>query len=244
VFLLQGEGHRLWRLGQHCDSTTALLPHDELRILDEFETCEEHLLGPGDILYVPPGVAHWGIAQGECTTFSIGFRAPLMSDMLARWTDQLLLQLDEQFYSDAGRAPATRPGELHANDVQQALAQLLRALDENAGYQWFGELVTEPRYDVEVDQELITDAHNLLQEGAESLSLSPAAKLAWLQDETGVVVFANGESLGCSLSALPTLVILCDRQVLEGSKLDSALDDPATLVLLEQLVLNGCLYVE
>src|SRR6056297_2952827 len=69
VFLLQGEGERLWRLGQHCDEHSPLVPGQSLRILASFDTREEYLLGPGDILYVPPGVAHWGIAKGECTTF-------------------------------------------------------------------------------------------------------------------------------------------------------------------------------
>ena len=90
VFLLQGEGERLWQLGQQCDSSTALLAHDQIRVLAEFEQTQEYLLRPGDMLYVPPGLAHWGIAQGECTTFSIGFRAPRASDLLSRLTDSAL----------------------------------------------------------------------------------------------------------------------------------------------------------
>jgi 50S ribosomal protein L16 3-hydroxylase len=93
VFLLQGEGERLWQLGSYCDESSPLLPHEELRILSSFESSEEHLLQQGDILYVPPGYAHWGIARGECTTFSIGFRAPRITDMVSRWVDQLLSQL-------------------------------------------------------------------------------------------------------------------------------------------------------
>ena len=54
VFLLQGEGERLWKLGQFCDESSALLPHDELRILSLFECQHEYLLRPGDMLYVPP----------------------------------------------------------------------------------------------------------------------------------------------------------------------------------------------
>jgi 50S ribosomal protein L16 3-hydroxylase len=245
VFLLQGEGQRLWRLGQRCDSTSPLLAHEEMRILNTFETSEEHLLGPGDILYVPPGIAHWGIAQGECTTFSIGFRAPGISDMLTRWTDQLLLQMDsEQFYSDAGRAAATRPGEIHINDVQHALTQLHRALEQTVGQQWFGELITEPRYDVEPDEDELAEAHALLHDGAQKVSLSPSAKLAWHQDGEGLSVFANGESLNCEQSVLPSLLTLCDRRDLAGTILDKALADTDTTKLLESLLQSGCVYVE
>ena len=245
VFLLQGEGQRLWRLGQHCDHHTPLLPGHELRILRDFHTIDEYLLGPGDILYVPPGVAHWGIAQGECTTFSIGFRAPQISDMLSRWSDQLLLQMTtEQFYSDTDRAAATRPGEIHADDIRLALAQLQRALRHSAGNQWFGELVTEPRYDIEPDEEDIAEALDLLRGGASVVSLSHAAKLAWQQHNGGFIVFANGESRHCGASVLPCLLILCDRRDLAGRELDSALSDSDTVVLLESLLQSGCLYVE
>jgi len=244
VFLLQGEGHRLWRIGQHCDEHSRLQPHDELRILHSFDTREEYLLGPGDMLYVPPGVAHWGIAQGECTTFSIGFRAPRISDILSRWTDQLLLQITaDKFYSDAGRAASTRPGELHADDVQAALAQLRCALDQAVPSQWFGELVTEPRYDVEPDQDDVAEALELLQQGAQSVALSPAAKVAWQEGVQALTVFANGESLSCAPSALPALLTLCDGQLLAGALLDKALADADTAGLLERLVHLGCIHV-
>lgn len=245
VFLLQGEGQRLWRIGQHCDSTSRLAPHDEMRILQDFETTEEHLLGPGDILYVPPGIAHWGIAHGECTTFSIGFRAPGISDMLTRWTDQLLLQMGtEQFYRDAGRAPAIRPGEIQGSDNEKALAQLHRALDQAVNNAWFGELVTEPRYDIELDEQELADAQALLHGGAQNVSLSPAAKLAWQENEQDLTVFANGESLNCEHSALPCLLALCDNRILTGAALDSACADDNTKKLLERLLYSGCIHVE
>jgi 50S ribosomal protein L16 3-hydroxylase len=244
VFLLQGEGQRLWRLGQLCDSTTALIPHDELRILRNFELDEEYLLGPGDILYVPPGVAHWGIAQGECTTFSIGFRAPRVSDMLSRCTDELLLQMNgEDFFRDAGRAHATRPGEIDTKDIGQAVTQLHRALDQAKEHNWFGELVTEPRYEIETDEDDIAEAQALLIEGARSITPSPAAKLAWIESTNGLTVFANGESLHCARSTLPTLLMLCEGRALVEADLDKALTDQDTTQLLEHLLLSGCIHV-
>jgi len=125
VFLLQGEGERRWRLGQYCDAGSPLLAHPELRILSEFNCTREYLLGPGDILYVPPGLAHWGVAQGECTTFSIGFRAPRVNDMVSRWADCLLEHLDpELFYSDSHIEPVTRAGEIRPQDLARVRAQV------------------------------------------------------------------------------------------------------------------------
>jgi len=245
VFLLQGEGERLWKLGQFCDESSALLPHDELRILSLFECQHEYLLRPGDMLYVPPGVAHWGIARGSCTTFSIGFRAPRINDMVSRWADHLLEQLDpEQFYRDTGQSSVTRPGEIRPRDLERAMAQLQGALDQGAGNHWFGELVTEPRYEPTPDDDDLAEAKALLNAGATFVELSPSAKLAWQQELEGIAVFANGESLEFGENVLPLLLTLCDSWRLQGEALSAALLDPHRAALLHYLLESGCIYVE
>ena len=244
VFLLQGSGERLWKLGQFCDDTTALLPHDELRILDAFETSEEHLLRCGDILYVPPGTAHWGIAQSECTTFSIGFRAPRISDMVSRWADQLLEKLEpETFYRDAKRGPMTRPGEIHQRDLDRALAQLQGALDQADGSHWFGELVTDPHDTPLQDEDDLAQARAVLKDGPETVELYPAAKLAWQKDARNIVVFANGECQKFDESVLPSLLVLCENWRLTASDMKTALADTGTVALLNYLVDSGVIGV-
>lgn len=245
VFLLQGEGERHWQLGQFCDADTALLPHDELRILQHFECTREYLLGPGDVLYVPPGIAHWGTARGECTTFSIGFRAPRINDMVSRWADQLLEQLNpEQFYSDAHIEPVTRPGEIRPRDLQRALSQLQAALDQQTGTHWFGELVTEPRYTDAVEGDELAQAKALLLDKPAAVDLSPAAKLAWQQQAEGVMVFANGDSRLFGEAVLPSLTSLCEHWRLGGDTLARAMADADTAELLNYLLDMGCIYVE
>lgn len=73
VFLIQGMGSRRWRYGKQKDKT--LIDGLPVRILKQFRPSREALLAPGDMLYLPPGWAHDGIAVGECMTFSVGFRA-------------------------------------------------------------------------------------------------------------------------------------------------------------------------
>jgi 50S ribosomal protein L16 3-hydroxylase len=245
VLLLQGEGRRQWRLGQFCDADTPLLPHDELRILSLFEGDREYLLKPGDMLYIPPGIAHWGIAQGDCTTFSIGFRAPRINDVVSRWADQLLEQMDsEQFYRDPRQSPVTRPGEIRPRDMERVAAQLQGALDQASGDRWFGELVTEPRYAAMADEDDLAEARALLADGPGFIELSPAAKLAWQQNADGITVFANGQSLDFPGSVLPSLLELCDTWRLEGQLLAEALADPAGADMLNYLLESGCIYVQ
>ena len=75
VFLLQAQGRRRWRIGRVQDP--ALDEDAPLKILKRFVAEEEHVLEPGDMLYMPPEWAHDGVAYGgACMTYSIGFRAP------------------------------------------------------------------------------------------------------------------------------------------------------------------------
>ncbi|MAT92816.1 MAG: cupin [Halioglobus sp.] len=244
VFLLQGEGEKTWRLGQYCDAHTPLLPHDELRILRDFEQREEYLLRSGDLLYVPPGVAHWGIARGDSTTFSIGFRAPRVNDMVSRFADQLLAAMDpELFYRDAGQAPATHPGEIRRADLDRALGQLQAALDQAQDSAWFGELVTEPRYDCTPDGAQLRRALQRLGGEPAAVELHAAAKLAWQADPDGILAFANGDSARFDAGVRTALERLCGDWVLDGRTLRDVLDDAEGRRLLEYLLHSGCIDV-
>jgi 50S ribosomal protein L16 3-hydroxylase len=120
VFLLQGEGKRRWRIARRYDP--ALVPGAPLRILRRFAAEREWLLGPGDMLYLPPGWAHDGVAVGPCFTYSIGFRAPSRGE-IAR---EFLGFLQERFafdgaYADRGAKPPRHPAEIPTKMVEHAL---------------------------------------------------------------------------------------------------------------------------
>ena len=105
VFLLQGQGHRRWQIGTQTD--LALLDDAPLKILRHFDAEDEWVLGPGDMLYLPPHVAHYGVAEDDCMTYSIGFRAPTTEELaqgfLMHLQDTLKL---EGRYADPDLAPA------------------------------------------------------------------------------------------------------------------------------------------
>ncbi len=148
VFLLQAEGRRRWKIGQLCDSESTLLEHGDLKILADFRQADEWVLEPGDMLYLPPRVAHYGIAEDACMTYSVGFRAPSAAEVLTHFTDFLAQFLpDEERYGDADLEPAEDPHQIQAD----ALRRLKGLLDEHMGDErllltWFGQFMTEPRY--------------------------------------------------------------------------------------------------
>jgi 50S ribosomal protein L16 3-hydroxylase len=148
VFLLQAQGRRRWRFGKQKD--LQLQEGVPLKILASFEPEEEHVLEPGDMLYLPPRYAHDGIAEGECQTYSIGFRAPrrteLAHELLQRLAEAAGEEEGDAIYRDpaqtAVRAPGEIPAELHRFGEEAVRAALK---DPHALARALGEYLSEPK---------------------------------------------------------------------------------------------------
>ena len=112
VFLLQGPGRRRWRIQR--GGERALDPEASIKVLRAFEPEEEWVLEPGDLLYLPPGVAHHGIAEGPCFTYSIGFLAPSQGELVQAFLGYLAEVLEHRLdpraiYEDPDLTPAADP---------------------------------------------------------------------------------------------------------------------------------------
>jgi 50S ribosomal protein L16 3-hydroxylase len=126
VFLLQAAGRRRWRISRQRD--LRFREDVPLKLLANFRATQEWELEPGDLLYLPPGVAHEGVAIGESLTYSIGFRAPTYQELLEPWlTDFAENTTIAGRYSDPGIAATTQPGVLPAALTSRIHATLSRA---------------------------------------------------------------------------------------------------------------------
>lgn len=248
VFLLQGQGHRRWKVGQPCDVDSPLLPHPDLRILSDFQQQDEWVLGPGDMLYLPPGLAHYGIAEDECMTYSIGFRAPSHAEVVTHFSDFLGQYLgDHQRYSDAGLSLPTDPAQIDEQTVDRLQKLLLELVqDKEALGTWFGRFMTEPRYPEmiaaqELDEQLLSDA---LDQGY-GLVRNPTARLAWRQEQDAyLMLFASGEHCLLPTRLLPLVQLICNRDYLDAEQLQAWRQDGEAVLLLEQLLSKGDLLLE
>lgn len=205
VFLIQGLGQRRWRIGQACDAASPLLPHDDLRLLAGFETAEEWVLEPGDILYVPPGIAHDGVAVGDdCMTYSVGFRAPSRSELVAHWCDHVLGELvEDDRYGDAGLAMQGNPGEITPAALAGLRAMVAEALlDEGRFARWFGTWNSEPKYperDWRPEEPVTLKAVREAIGASIAIERNPASRFAFVRDgDHAVALFVDGESLDVS----------------------------------------------
>ena len=244
VFLLQGHGHRRWRIGQMCDSDSALLDHPDLRILADFQQTDEWLLAPGDMLYLPPRLAHYGIAEDDCMTYSVGFRAPSASEVLVHFTDFVAQFLpDEERYADADLQPGGEPQKIQADALQRLRALLNQHLqDDRLLMAWFGQFMTEPRYPELLQGEDLqaSQLQQALDEGA-MLVRNPSARLAWAELGDELMLFASGQGrlLGGELREL--LQLLCQAPALHADNLAPWLQQEEAHTLLLELIKQGSL---
>ncbi|WP_322527737.1 cupin domain-containing protein [Salinicola sp. LHM] len=248
VFLLQASGRRRWQLGGTPGNDARLIPGIDLRILEDFtvEADQDWVLEPGDMLYLPPGVAHHGISDADdCLTFSIGFRAPSGDEVVTSFADYIGEQLgDSQRYGDSDLQPPAAIGELDDQAIARVRALLLDAIDRPEQMaQWFGRAMTQPKYlDQLIPPESPSDPNDLraaLESGSE-LTHTLGSRFAWRRlDDARATLFADGDAIVCDLelaqylSANPRL----DAKVLEfpdSESLLAALVDSGSLSVPEE----------
>ncbi|MBM9488547.1 cupin domain-containing protein [Pseudomonas sp. ICBG1301] len=244
VFLLQAQGKRNWKIGQMCSSESPLLQHADLRILAEFEESAEWVLEPGDMLYLPPRLAHFGIAEDDCMTYSVGFRAPSAAEVLTHFTDFLSQYLtDEERYTDADAQPASDPHQIQGDALDRLKSLLAEHMsDERMLLTWFGQFMTEPRYPELVAGEDLgeDDFINALQDGA-ILVRNPSARLAWSEVDDDVLLFASGQSRYLPGKLRELLKLVCSADALHSENLGEWLADEDGRDLLCELVKQGSL---
>ncbi|WP_137681689.1 cupin domain-containing protein [Aurantiacibacter suaedae] len=246
VFLVQGCGKRLWQLGSMCTSHTELLPHDDLRLLASFEATEEWILEPGDILYVPPGIAHNGVALGDdCMTYSVGFRAPSTSELIAHYCDDVLDNLqDDSRYRDPGLEAQANQGEISGAAMARLNGMIAeKMLDPAAFAKWFGQYNTARKYpDIDWRPEEPVDIE-ALQSGIASgspLRRNPASRFSFFrQGPELLLLFVDGQSFECSGDVVAFTELVCSNDCFTLDRDVAA--SPPVLTLLKTFFDQGSL---
>jgi 50S ribosomal protein L16 3-hydroxylase len=147
VFIIQGTGRRRWQINRTEPADDDLIPDLPLKIMKAFQPEEEWVLEPGDMLYLPPGVAHHGVALEDSLSISVGYRAPTLGDLLSGfYGEAIAAQETEHFYRDPDLALQLSPGEL-SEQARAAIRHLVRtiAIDDASIDHWFGRYITDVR---------------------------------------------------------------------------------------------------
>ncbi|MEQ1246092.1 cupin domain-containing protein [Acinetobacter soli] len=242
VFLVQGYGHRRWQLGQMCDENTAFVAGQPLKLLPEMDVHFDEVLAPGDLLYVPPGLSHYGVAEDDCLTFSFGFRMPNVATMMDRVSDRFADNaLLKNPVIDIMRDQVGQIGEMTSNELVYLKAKVLDQLQHSSDFEHaLVALMSEPKYPdniPEPDEIEADDLREILSTGYE-LCLEPASRLLYTQQDDQLLFWANGEACCIDDRFAPLLKALADGQVLP---FDAQFDHDEFLEDLAQLLNDSVL---
>ena len=223
VFLLQAQGKRRWRIGAQQDLT--LVEGLPLKILANFEPEEEFVLEPGDMLYLPPHYAHDGVAEGECMTYSIGFRSPSFQELGEAFLQFMADSIDlPGRYADPGLQPAKNPAEIPRDMLATVTEELNKVRwDEEDVTIFMGEYLSEPKHNVFFTPvaKPLTVGRFMEQAAKKGLKLSPKTLMLY----RGKHVFINGESFAVGRADKVVLDVLANERGLPGPMLEQASDD-------------------
>ena len=212
VFLAQGYGQRRWQLGKFCDKDTEFVADEPSRLFDDMgEIIFDEILEAGDVLYVPPKLAHFGVAQDDCLTFSFGCRRPnlmhvidSLADIATNNSDLLVPMLLPQVVQTTG--------EFHTNSIDAFKSKILQILQSERGdtisRQAVSAVVSKRQYDALVPEESLTtdEMISALANGA-TLQADYSNRLLYTQTCDGIVVYVNGQRLDDLHATLIALLV-------------------------------------
>jgi 50S ribosomal protein L16 3-hydroxylase len=216
VFLVQGYGHRRWQLGQMCNAETEFVPGQPLKLLPEMDVNFDEVLAPGDLLYVPPGLSHYGVAEDDCLTFSFGFRMPNISDMMDRVGDKFAEnEVLRNPLTDIIRDQISAAGEVAANELEYLKSKIMEQLhNSNVLEDAIMSLMSEPKYPENIPEaeEIGTgDLEEALDQGY-SIMLEPASRLLYTEEDGEILFWGNGEGLCVSEAFTEKLKLIANGE--------------------------------
>jgi len=242
VFLLQASGKRQWSTGQMCDENTPFLEEPQIRVLQDFQEQDTWVLEPGDMLYLPPRLAHHGIAVGHnCMTYSIGFRAPSQQEIL----DQIAIEVADNFdlnednrYGDPNLTQQNSTGEITQASLENARSLLAKLLsDDSLLSSAIGHLSSQAKYPDLLKPAIGTEVtdEELWQEitSSNTLTRDEMSRLSFYQNKSTeqITLFFNGESTKTK-GSLEFIRLICDQRSNETTSLLSNINEEEKEILL------------
>lgn len=198
VFILQGQGKRRWQINSQPVADDNQVKETPLRIQKYFKAEEEWIVEPGDMLYLPPGISHYGVSLGESLSYSIGFRATSHADIVNEFIGYITQNLSPLLtYNDADQRIQQYPNEIKP-DALQRVSEILKDYlrpDHPELQRWFGCFVSDTKADVLTTPEIEINSLEELKELTKTgeLSRHPASRYAFAENADNTLLFVDGE---------------------------------------------------
>ncbi len=246
VFLIQGYGKREWKINEEKVLEDNFIEDLDIRILKDFKETQSYILEPGDMLYVPPRIAHHGIALGDSMTYSVGFRAPEHWDLLNSFAKYMAEDLDEDIlYADPDLKLQENPGQIKEeiiDKMQQIMLEYLNDKEKLAS--WFGRYITDPKMSINMPpEETIEDTKTLammLNSGALLVGME-GMKISYIESPVASL-FVEGYELPLESKDIELAKFLANKKVFSAADL-SRFDEESIDSIVLDLYNRGYLYL-
>ncbi len=252
TFLIQGIGQRKWQVGPKYDNNASILANMPVKILSHMQVDEEWILNPGDMLYLPPAYGHNGVAQNDCTTFSVGFRAPSEADILQGFSEHLASQLSsEQRYSD----PDLKSAQQHPALIEEnAIERLMQIIEQKCSQKdqlksWLAQSVTESKYEdlhEPLEEPLAWDDVSALFQQDGLIIKNETSCWAYFYENESLVLYINGQqrTFQSSSQNFKLAALLADKRQVKTKALTDYIQHSECQQLMLDLINGNYLYFE
>ena len=239
VFLLQGMGRRRWQINHSAYTEKDFIPGLELRIIDNFCAEQEWVLEPGDMLYLPPGVAHNGIAPEPCMTLSIGFLSPSRSELVSNFIDEVVsgAALDTRF-ADADRHVPKHAGEISKTDLNRITAMMRSSLaDKTLLQEWFGKYITRGKGAHPAAGKTLAGKKKFADQFLKKKIIyrRDGVRTAFLRHRDRLTLCIEGESMALAPDYLPLVLLITEQPAIRDQDLERQPRRAAFIRLLAEL---------
>lgn len=253
VFLLQSSGTKTWQVGDRCDENSALLKNCPLSILERFNPQQTWTLAPGDMLYVPSNKSHFGVADSEGITLSVGFRSPSTQEFLDHFVGLCASDFGNKIhYRDADLVPQKNNGWINPLAIKKFQGLLKELIEDDQKIALtLAQLASQAKYPAQPSTQDDGDPTPLkeiiAQNLAGTLNRDENTRINYLGDEDQPErFFINGEMINFPEEprAGELILLLAHQRVIELTELTPFLQNETLLQWFEDLVNSGYFYFE
>ncbi len=250
VFLIQGMGQKKWQISYAPVSEDDFMKGVDIRLIENFKADEEWIVEPGDMLYLPPRIGHYGVNIGRSVTWSVGFRAPKHQEMFRDFIEMKFDEIAEDArYSDPDKKVSVNYGELSDDAIDRVVKVIEEGLRTNRDdiAKWFGTFITEPKMyqspELLEEKLSVDDLIEFLDDGG-ALEVHPGLTCIHRQIGQEHYLFAGGHSyvLPCDQSGL--IQVMMNAEFLDFEDLEAYLGSDIERQFITQLVNEGVLIME
>ncbi|MFC3151687.1 JmjC domain-containing protein [Litoribrevibacter euphylliae] len=251
VFLIQAEGERIWQIGEPCTKETEFRTDTPLHILAEFDHTQEFHTKPGDILYIPPRVPHFGVAATPCQTYSVGFRAPSYGEIVEGFAGYIADKLSPDLrFTDSNSESLDNPGLISDATINQLQSIIQHAVqDKESIKEWFAGFMSQPKYEENNDEitfGISPEEMSAIIESSDTLYRNEQARFLYVQndDSPALSLFVNGHPVNSESSSNELIMLLCQERCISIEKHNKLLLSKENIKIIKHLYEQDWLYVE